>query len=70
LKIKQDRNYSTHYTEKIRTYALESEEFRLSDFIMKHAELQAISELEKTILQTVFFNVCKEMLTIFETTEE
>ncbi len=70
LKIKQDRNYSDHYTQKIRTYALESEEFRLSDFITKHAELQSISELENTILQPVFFNVCKEMVTTFETTEE
>jgi hypothetical protein len=54
LKIKQDRNYSTHYTKKIRTYALESEEFRLSGFIAKHAELQAISELEKTITACLF----------------
>jgi hypothetical protein len=70
LKIKQDRNYSAHYTQKIRTYALGSQQFSLSDFITKHTELQAISELEKTILQPVFFNVCKEIVTTFEKTEE
>jgi hypothetical protein len=39
---------------------LKSKEFWLSDFIIEHAELQVISEFEKTILQPVFVNVCKE----------
>ena len=63
LQIKQDRNHLTHYTQKIRNFALKSNKFSLSDFIMEHVELQVISEFEKTILQPVFANVCKEFLT-------
>lgn len=57
LKTKQDRNHSAHYTQKIWTYALKSEEFRLSDFITKHSELQTISELETTILHRLSFSM-------------
>ncbi|CAF4584856.1 unnamed protein product, partial [Rotaria magnacalcarata] len=42
LRIKEDRNYLAHYTQKIRTYALQSKEFKLSDFITKYTELQSI----------------------------
>ncbi|CAF3508896.1 unnamed protein product [Rotaria sp. Silwood1] len=63
LRFKQDRNSSTHYTKKIRTFALKSQEFRLSDFITEHDELEVLSELEKIILQPVFNNICKEIRT-------
>ena len=49
--------YSAPYTQKIRTYASQSKElFLLSDFISKHAELQAFSELGKTTVKPLLVN--------------
>ncbi|CAF3398200.1 unnamed protein product [Rotaria sp. Silwood2] len=70
LRIKQDRNSLARYTQKIRTYALQSKEAKLSDFIMKYTELQSISELEMTVLEPVFLNICKQIVATPEITEE
>lgn len=71
LKIKQDRNYSTHYTQKIRAYAVETKEFLGWQILFRNTpNFKHLVNLKRLYYNLSFFNVCKEILATSETTAE